>query len=86
MKIVVRRSHTVRPEDYEAIHLSALVEVDSTVEDDKGWFELDSKTMGEELAKEMDAILDFDVKRVVDSGAKYTSETHLWSFYDLEEE
>lgn len=86
MKIACRRQHTVRPEDYEAIHLSAYVEIDSTVEDDKEWFEMSSKELGKALAEEMDAILDFDVKRVVDSGAKYTSETHLWSFYDLEEE
>lgn len=87
MKVIVRRSHTVRPEDYESIHLSATVEVDSTIEDDKEWFEYSTtKQMGQALADEMDAILDSDVKRVVDSGAKYTSETHLWSFYNLEEE
>ena len=87
MKVICRRRHSVRPEDYESIVLEAVVEVDSTVEEDKEWFEYSStKKMGAALAEELDAILDSDVKRVVDSDAKYTSETHLWSFYNLEEE
>lgn len=86
MKVICRRRHSVRPEDYEAIILEATAEVDSTIEEDKPFFEMDDKELGKSLSATLDDILDFDVKRVVDSGAKYTSETHLWSFYNLEEE
>jgi hypothetical protein len=81
VKIIMRREHTVRPEDYEAIHLTAQVEIDTESEADAEFRDMTDKQIGAELSGALDDLLDTDVDRTLRLDGQHIENTHLWVFY-----
>lgn len=82
MKIILERSHTVRPENYEAIHLKAHVELDLDSETDAEYRDMEFDEIGEALSDALDQLLDTDVVRALRSDGQHIQDTHLWAFYE----
>ena len=85
MKITMRRRHVVRPSDYESLELTATVEVDLESEMDADFREMTDTEIGEALGLAMDDLLDKEVDRTLRLDGEHINDTHLWSFYNIEE-
>lgn len=85
MKIMMRRRHTVRPEDYEAVELTAQVEIDPSTEQDQEFRGMDIEEIADYLSENLDALLDSDVDRTLRLDGQHIGDTHLWVFYDKDE-
>jgi hypothetical protein len=83
MKIFVRRTHTIRPANYESVQLQAGAEIDTENEADAEYFAAgDMKDIGEMLSEDLDLLLDSDVDRALRSDGEHINKTHLWVFYE----
>lgn len=81
----MRRSHTVRPENYESVVLTAQVEIDPDSEQDAEFKGKNPAWIGDELSSRLDDLLDSDVKRTLRLDGQHIEETHLWVFYDYDD-
>ncbi len=82
MKITMERRHTVRPENYEAIHLVARIELDLDSETDAEYKDMEFEEIGDSLSEAIDLLLDTDVDRALRSDGQHIQDTHLWAFYE----
>lgn len=82
MKILYRRTHTVRPVNYESLGLVAQVEVDTDNDTDSDlWEGFEPNEIGENLSEYVDQLLDADVDRTLRLDGEHINDTHLWVFY-----
>ncbi len=85
MKIVYRRTHTVRPVNYESVQMVAQIEIDtdSEAEEDLAFHEgFDSPAeIGMNMAEYLDGLLDSDVDRTLRLDGEHINDSHLWVFY-----
>jgi hypothetical protein len=86
VKILVSRTHTVRPANYESVVLRASVEIDTENKADEEFADPDMTytDVGESLSAALDELLDTDVDRTLRLGGEHIEETHLWDFYEKE--
>lgn len=81
MKILMRREHTVRPASYEAVHLTAQIEIDTESEADVEYRQMTDTQVGRDLSIRLDDLLAKDVDRTLRLDGEHIDDTHLWVFY-----